>query len=212
MATKAPSRNRTPWDAGGYSLPINTIPHQMPNTPPHYHTPHHDDSQHISASTPTSPRHKFSDSRSSVSSFTSSLQSATHSRFSSMSTTVSGSHLFNSFGDTLSPTACLKMQEMDLATSSATDSNRPQHYGSLSPTRPLDTLAMAAQTCIANQKPSTPEENVSTLSEHTPHITTSDTERPNSPSDAILIKRPTLPSLRVVTSDQELHGSSRVHL
>ena len=76
-----PFRNRTPWDAGGYSLPIHT----------HHLGSFTDDAfpndalmdNHIDQR-----RHKLSDSHSSLSSFASS-NSISHSRFSSMSTVSS---------------------------------------------------------------------------------------------------------------------------
>ncbi|KUJ11799.1 uncharacterized protein LY89DRAFT_212758 [Mollisia scopiformis] len=210
-ATKTPTRNRTPWDAGGYSLPINTLSNPTLSTPTPYNI-HHDDSQQISASTPTSPRHKFSDSRSSLSSFTSSLQSTTHSRFSSMSTTVSGSQPLNSLAETLSPTANLKIQEMDL-TPPLSESHIPRPHGSLSPTGSLDALALVAETRITDQEAtsSTLRDKTSTTPEQTPNQTIITNGRPSSPSDAILIKRATLPSLRVVTGDHELNGAGQAH-
>lgn len=224
--SKTPTRNRTPWDAGGYSLPINTISNSTstPTTPPklqNIHDIHYDDSQAgAGVSPPTSPRHKFSDSRSSLSSFTSSLQSTTHSRFSSMSTTVSSTHPLNSHLETLSPTSSLKIQEMDLnhlhveSTQQLAHSTQPR--GSLSPTESLDVLAMGAENQIASQQqavPSTPEDKMSTTLETIPNENTaSATARPTSPSDAILIKRATLPSLRLVTGEQELSGTGQPHM
>lgn len=212
QASKTPTRNRTPWDAGGYSLPINTLSNPTFNTPPSHQN--QDDSQNFSASMPSSPRHKFSDSRSSLSSFTSSLQSTTHSRFSSMSTTISGSQPLNNLAENLSPTTSLKIQAMDLAANLPTvESTQVQPRGSVSPTGSLDTLALVAERRIADQEitSSTPEDKMSTTSEPAPNKAAHTSERPSSPSDAILIKRATLPSLRLITGDQELNGAGQAH-
>ena len=87
---RVPSRSRTPWDAGGYSLPIITTIRTAKTSQPRPDI-HHDDS-HIS--TPSSSlKHISSDCGSSLSSFTSSLQSTmTHLRYSSTSTLNSNSH------------------------------------------------------------------------------------------------------------------------
>jgi hypothetical protein len=77
-----PLRNRTPWDAGGYSLPFH-IHHLGTFTDDAY--------PNDSLMDIDQPRHRFSDSHSSLSSFASS-NSISHSRFSSMST-VSSLHL-----------------------------------------------------------------------------------------------------------------------
>jgi hypothetical protein len=219
-------RSRTPWDAGGYSLPINTISSKTsPTSPPS--NIHHDDSQR---ETPTSPRHKFSDSRSSLSSFTSSLQSASHSRFSSMST-VNSVHQMNSLvAETLSPSQ-QKPQPFDLSsislpTAEAFDGTQPstrntQHRGSLSPTDSLDALALVAENRMAGQQhpstipPSTEASSVSSATEKNANPTAGNDsvppERPSSPSDAILIKRSTIPILRVNTGDQDLDGPGSDH-
>jgi len=91
--SRSPSRNRTPWDAGGYSLPLTldtkAIPSSPSNSRPNFY--HNSDSPtdcgaNASAS-PKSPKHKFSDSRSSLSSYSSSSNnSLSHSRISSLST------------------------------------------------------------------------------------------------------------------------------
>lgn len=90
-----PTRSRTPWDAGGYSLPISTHSNAA-FTPPQQI--HYDDPP---SESPTSSKHRLSDSRSSLSSFTSSLNSTTHSRFSSMSTVGSSHPLNNLITDNL---------------------------------------------------------------------------------------------------------------
>ncbi|KAI0143969.1 hypothetical protein F4776DRAFT_661069 [Hypoxylon sp. NC0597] len=80
--TKVPSRNRTPWDANGYALPltVDTKSTQPPDRPVSNST------SPAESGSPKSPRHKFSDSHSSLSSYASSSTSLSHSRISSMST------------------------------------------------------------------------------------------------------------------------------
>src|ERR1700722_16642606 len=78
--TKTPTRNRTPWDAGGYSLPIHT--HNGPFTSQIQYN------ESPMEGHPDLSCHKLSDSHSSLSSFASS-NSTSHSRFSSTSTVSS---------------------------------------------------------------------------------------------------------------------------
>ncbi|KAG4443037.1 hypothetical protein IFR05_001491 [Cadophora sp. M221] len=212
VPTKAPSRNRTPWDAGGYSLPINTI--SNPTTPPRTEEVQRRESQ----STPTSPRHKFSDSRSSLSSFTSSLQSASHSRFSSLST-VGSAYPSNNLTEALSSISGQKPQALDLGHPTKMDGIQPiypQTGGSISPTESLDALALVAENELAGQQARQLAEESKTESRND---SSSDSEkvetvesgpRPCSPSDAILIKRPSaMPILHLNTGDQELNGMDR---
>ncbi|OLN85594.1 hypothetical protein CCHL11_05770 [Colletotrichum chlorophyti] len=64
--------------------------------------PREDDGQHVGGGFPKSPKHKFSDSHSSLSSYTSSTQSGGHSRISSLST-VSGIQPFTSLLNDVPP-------------------------------------------------------------------------------------------------------------
>lgn len=64
-----PSRSRTPWDAGGYSLPINTLSKTPTPTTPDT-LPESGHYGHSKRSNSTSPRHRAADSGSSVSSNT----------------------------------------------------------------------------------------------------------------------------------------------
>lgn len=91
----SPNRNRTPWDAGGYSLPLTldttSIPKFTSNMgrPAFYNSSYSPtgDGSRTNSTSPKSPTHKFSDSRSSLSSYTSSsTTSLSHSRISSLST------------------------------------------------------------------------------------------------------------------------------
>ncbi|KAK0108298.1 hypothetical protein ONS95_003114 [Cadophora gregata] len=210
--TKVPSRNRTPWDAGGYSLPINTI--SNPTTPPHTQEVQRRESQ----STPTSPRHKFSDSRSSLSSFTSSLQSASHSRFSSLST-VGSAYPSNGLTEAFSSLPGQKPQALDLGNPSKMDGIQPVYPGqggSISPTESLDALALVAENEIAGQqaRQSAMESKGASkddISSNLEKVELGSGRRPSSPSDAILIKRPSaMPSLRLDTGDRDLHGMERL--
>ncbi|KAK7952294.1 uncharacterized protein PG986_008022 [Apiospora aurea] len=85
--SRASNRSRTPWDAGGYSLGL-TLDIKSTQQPNVQMTAIQGESP-VDTASPESLRHKFSDSHSSLSSYTSSANSASHSRFSSMST-VSG--------------------------------------------------------------------------------------------------------------------------
>ncbi len=204
------SRNRTPWDAGGYALPVNTIL-STPSTPPEQVQRYEARMQ----TTPPSPRHKFSDSRSSLSSFASSSQSATHSRFSSMST-VSSMHQLNSLDETLSPKSGTKPEIFDsrpIWVSTLENLHpaisRTQERESLSPSLSLDALALVAETRFARHENATKQQpsEVSTMvisSEKGQRNSVERRERLSSPSDAILIKRPAVPILRVNTGDDDL--------
>jgi len=214
-ASRMPIRSRTPWDAGGYSLPINNMSSITTTQPSEIH--HHDDSH---AETPRSPYHKFSDSRSSLSSFTSSLQSSTHSRFSSMST-VSSVHPFNSIpldGVLAEMAAKSAVPEQETQPLPMDGTQPPSSFGqlrgSLSPTESLDALATVAESRTFRQQsePSTQTALVPTMSSNVevdvgPKTDQSKSqERPSSPSDAILIKRSMVPTLRVNTGDSDLNG------
>jgi hypothetical protein len=200
--TRLPTRSRTPWDAGGYSLPINTTSSQ-PITPPYTRN------DELPTYTPTSPRHKFSDSRSSLSSFTSSQQSTTHSRFSSMST-VCSTQPMNSLVDKSSPKCIPGVQISD--SDSIRDLTPPR--STRSPVNALDRLpSMEAQPSRHNSLPSIHYVDSAMMSSNTENqsspgvISSIPEERPGSPSDAMLIRRPTLPSLRLDTEDLELGRS-----
>jgi hypothetical protein len=225
--SRTPPRNRTPWDAGGYSLPINTVSSMSTPTPT---TPqqniHYDDSL---VETPRSPHHKFSDSRSSLSSFTSSLQSTSHSRFSSMSTVSSAIQPLNTIlAESIALDSATKPQPLNLESlpapmdhsHSRSSSSVTQPRGSISPTGSLDALALVAEGQLARRQsePSTlkaGEDNMSSGKEGESRVAADksmSSERPSSPSDAILIKRTTVPSLRVNTGEQDLAEPSRSQL
>ncbi|KAN0108442.1 hypothetical protein V8E51_008184 [Hyaloscypha variabilis] len=223
--SRTPPRNRTPWDAGGYSLPINTVSSVNVSTPT---TPsqniHYDDSY---VDTPRSPHHKFSDSRSSLSSFTSSLHSASHSRFSSMSTVSSAIQPMNTIlAECIALDSATKPLSLNLESTSLimnhsrSSSSATQPQGSISPTDSLDTLALVAEGQLARRQsePSTlkaGEDRMLANKDGDSIVTTDDlmpSERPSSPSDAILIKRTTVPSLRLNTGEQDLAESNQLRL
>ncbi|RFU30958.1 hypothetical protein B7463_g5388, partial [Scytalidium lignicola] len=218
-------KNRTPWDADGYSLPITNVgetnstdernttistddgsqkehslsPEQgafnpqnsLPSLKQHLYSPSQesqslskvaltnsaeldsgihtvqDDNSHQEQ--PTMLQHKFSDSRSSLSSFTSSLHSASHSRISSTST------IWSSQVDT------------------AFD-NQPRSVRSRSLE---DATALVGEKGWFIRQANQPVELQ---------------ERPASPSDAMLIKRTNLPPLKVDTGEDTLKVFDRTQL
>ncbi len=150
---RLPTRSRTPWDAGGYSLPLNTS--AAMKSPPTQHSREieytNDDDTTTSAlttarpfsNTSTLPFHKFTDSRSSLSSFTSStLHSASHSRYSSISTLNSPRSLSVSLSEQLmlSPKALAEREEGSYFRLKSRSDGQDH-----SPNRPLDALAQIAE-------------------------------------------------------------------
>ncbi|GAP84645.2 putative orp1 like protein [Rosellinia necatrix] len=75
--TKPSGRSRTPWNANGYALPSLEI--RSPPTPCTYSP--------IDSASPRSPKHRFSDSHSTIATCAPSSTPPSHSRFSSTSTT-----------------------------------------------------------------------------------------------------------------------------
>ena len=213
-SSRAPSRNRTPWDAGGYSLPINTATHGARSPQQQIQPEIRYDDAPISTP-PPSPKHRFSDSRSSLSSYTSSLQSATtHSRYSSTSTLNSNSHAHHkSFGNDVlsleirSIPQTLEKASQPLAIDSSQATGR-QRRTSLSPVgSPLEQLALVAESRLSGPRADLISRNddlmetaASSLALENP-LEIPPYNRPGSPSDAILIKRTSIPSLRVNTED-----------
>lgn len=87
-----PVRNRTPWDAGGYSLPINSASQNETLTTSDSNPLDESKDSTLVSSNNSISNHKPSDSRSSISSFastTSNSQQSQHSRLSSISTVSS---------------------------------------------------------------------------------------------------------------------------
>lgn len=258
-----PIRSRTPWDAGGYALPIlthNTIPastdkQRSPHVttlalPPssklclheagdyeknirrscRLHTPDSLDygrahfrerslsRDTVSRETPgdfesvASSRHHVSDSRSSLSSYASSLSlnSATHSRFSSMSTVEEHQKHFSSstdehVRDTSSCGRCLGDFSSPSIPSPATDHSRSQSISWA--IEPLNTLALIAERRSQEDLllSTTQGHRDGVQEQHASNIKTNmriQDSRVSSPSDAMLIKR---------SACQELSNRSSSH-
>ncbi|RDL37579.1 uncharacterized protein BP5553_05012 [Venustampulla echinocandica] len=192
---KIHGRSRTPWDAGGYALPITT---RQPTSPPPQQQPpqsfHFDDEQLVS---PTSPKHRFSDSRSSFSSLVSSIPSTTHSRFSSFST-VSSPHPLNAVAaEYFSP----KSSAIELPCSSLLPEglNHELHTPATPSANHFDVLGPIAENGLS------PPLEAQVQEEHDEK----NTGRPGSPSDAILIKRTMVPTLRLDTSNHHIIRSAQ---
>jgi hypothetical protein len=191
---KIPGRNRTPWDAGGYALPMNTRP---PTSPP-FLQQHKIQSDEAQIDTPSSPRHRFSDSRSSLSSFASSIHSANHSRFSSMST-VSGSHSLSGItAEIFSP------KSVPLSPSGVNPSDGLNNEAHSFNTQSLNENLEALTTISENRhSPELEQPSEQQSPEDMEKIIIPEHPRPSSPSDAILIRRTTVPSLRLDTGAHE---------
>ncbi len=116
MAPDRPIGTEPPWDAGGYSLPLtlDTKFIQTPSTArPAFYSESPTDGQ--TSASPKSPKHKFSDSRSSLSSYTSSSNnSQSHSRLSSLSTVSEFQPLTNLHADA-SLDARLSIEKYDMS-------------------------------------------------------------------------------------------------
>lgn len=204
--------SRTPWDAGGYSLPINTL--SMSQSP----FQHAQDEGVLRRDTqaPTSPtQHRFSDSRSSLSSFTSSVQSTTHSRYSSMSTVNSNSNLFQGYVLMDGITSTLRKAPDSLDLSNSDHRGDISSTANLSPTGSLNMLEFDARLPPAFQNLSQQDSSkqVDLSAKYQREISTVPElayRRSTSPSDAILIKRITVPILRVDTGDAGLGSANEL--
>lgn len=162
------SRNsRTPWDAGGYSLPLtlNVKNGQVsPTSKPAYHS-ERTTVENIGSTSPKSPKHKFSDSRSSLSSYTTmssnnSCHSRSHSRISSLST-VSEYQPLSSFGSESTPT--------ERRTSVPGD-------------------GMSCPTVVEIQPPSPRRMGLDDISDASDNDSVMISDRARSPSDAVLLR------------------------
>ncbi|KAM0138403.1 hypothetical protein ACHAP3_003730 [Botrytis cinerea] len=224
-----PSRNRTPWDANGYSLPINTSNHTINIGEPgtgdelstvnngnpriHCYDSHGTDSERS--------HHKFSDSRSSLSSFTSTTNStatssSNHSRLSSFSTNnshpISFSHKYcNSAVENstdLNPSYSITSQNKIESHSAPTSPHNTRKISIMvsSPTENLDALAALAEQESSRSSPKNQDARSQSVvaapgvSDQVDSVRESES-RPGSPSDAMLIRRPDLPRLNTDTSD-----------
>ncbi|KAI1845096.1 hypothetical protein JX265_002818 [Neoarthrinium moseri] len=158
--SRTPNRSRTPWDAGGYSLPLTLDTKTTTQTPV---KPTVYNGSPVDSASPKSPKHRFSDSYSSLSSYSSSINSFTHSRFSSMSTVSGG---FQAVGPLVTDIPSLESRSCDnldsaISRSSASEffSKKSKRDGGVSPS------AIAEEPTLL------------------------DIRRPGSPSDAMLISR-----------------------
>ncbi|KAF4627560.1 hypothetical protein G7Y89_g10594 [Cudoniella acicularis] len=164
---------------------------------------HTEEPQHIES--PISPKHKLSDSRGSLSSFTSSITSTTHSRFSSLSTVCSSHHSSGLSADIVSPKSTpLEMASPSNPVDVPNSDQRPSL--SLSTNDTLDTLVTIAEHRLSSQSEQQVQEANSTSDTSGKP---SPTNRPSSPSDAILIKRTAVPTLRLDTGN---HNMNRLEL
>jgi hypothetical protein len=203
-SSRTPPRSRTPWDADGYSLPLNTVTTRSHSvdamivspqaTPLASASIHADDSRFdIKKRSDSLFGHKSFSSRSSLSSTTSSLHSATHSRLSSLST-VNSCHpgqIFTTNG--LSFMSENNSQGFDVTSEQPT---------ALSPTSSLGALALVAEQHLSadrtesldrnpkTQRATSLEDSAAALLQESLYP-----PRPRSPSDAILIKRSIAPAL-----------------
>ena len=158
--TRTSSRSRTPWDAGGYSLPLSLEAKvvQTPSTArPMFHGESPLDTMDPVSPRSCSPRHKFSDSHSSMASYgtTFSANSGSHSRFSSLSTV----------SEYLPPTAVAR--DFDITKSYYSHSDRSgstsekgeSGYQSPTPVRPHydhQPLAFRSNDSVPNSRPANP--------------------------------------------------------
>jgi len=194
---EAAIRSRTPWDAGGYSLPVNHDLDTTVNKNIHYNDSLID-STHIYSS-----KHALSDSRGSLSSFAS-ASTSTHSRFSSAST-VSGFHAFSSPSDTLKFSDLQGDWSTFITPSTALSPASPAtfsfHHYPVSPhADTAKVLALIAERQHSSSELSPQDQARDTAMADMEDTTERDTTlepvqlpRAKSPTDALLIKRPTPP-------------------
>ena len=173
--SRSPAKNRTPWDAGGYSLPLTIDTKSIPTHPigrPTYSSDSPTDGQ--TSVSPNSPGHKYSNSHGSLSSsYTSSTNSGSHSRISSLSTVSEHQH----------PSTTLK-NDFSL------DSNKPTSTAAPNPTmasEQLDASASGHPAAPTNGDNNIHQTRLQRLQGEQSIDLTSD--RPESPSDALMIRR-----------------------
>jgi len=180
----SPSRNRTPWDANGYSLPLtlDTKSIQNPSTTRQaYYSESPTDCQR--SDSPKSNNHKFSDSRSSLSSYTgtSSSNSVAHSRISSLSTVSEFQPLATLFTDiTLEPRTVAEKMETGGAFNSNISRTHSHHVHAPSFVGPDKSSPTPIRRTLDDSASS--EGGISPTELVPPR-------RPGSPSDAVIIRR-----------------------
>ncbi|KAG9240489.1 hypothetical protein BJ878DRAFT_560828 [Calycina marina] len=192
--------SRKPWDAGGYSLPLDTsltAPLSLPDTPKEISR---QGMHNAGTSVPQHHPHGFSDSRSSVSSFASSIHSNTHSRYSSISTVNSSinDHQGRQYIDEISPTSGERVEAVGVS---------EIHGGNW----PISQLSRAR--ALATEDPSLKSLTLQDLdgkkkiTEYNKVLARTlelASRRSSSPSDAILIKRSAQPTLTLDTGASTL--------
>ncbi|KFY93862.1 hypothetical protein V500_03505 [Pseudogymnoascus sp. VKM F-4518 (FW-2643)] len=206
LTWEATIRSRTPWDAGGYSLPVN---HDL-DTTISKHNHHHDSSLESSQTYPT--KHSLSDSRGSLSSLAS-ASTSTHSRFSSAST-VGGYQAFTNFTDN----SKLSESSVDwtslLANSATLSPASPatfsfHHYPPSPRAEPIHVLAQIAERRYMDADTLSEEHyKDSEMTDADTRETSATSDQPAlsrtaSPTDALLIKRHT----PLTPQDSEATGS-----
>ncbi|OBT43675.1 hypothetical protein VE00_05206 [Pseudogymnoascus sp. WSF 3629] len=194
LTWEATIRSRTPWDAGGYSLPVN---HDLDTTiSKHIH--HHDSSLESSQTYPT--KHSLSDSRGSLSSLAS-ASTSTHSRFSSAST-VGGFQAFTNFTDSSKLSDSTVDWTSILANSATLSPASPatfsfHHYPPSPRAEPMHVLAQIAERRYMDADSASEEHyKDSEMADADTRATSATSEQPAlsrtaSPTDALLIKRHT---------------------
>jgi hypothetical protein len=194
------SRNRTPWDAGGYSLPITTRPTTSPPVSQQQRNPYEEGQ----ISSPTSPRHNLSDSRSSISSLMSSMQSTAHSRLSSTSTASFSRSIDGIVSEILSPNSVPLNLPSPVDGYHPDEPNSGAHYSvnTHSISQNLESLGTTTDNLLLPWP-----EQVSKEDKKRSNTALTPPPRLSSPSDAILIKRIVIPSSRL---DTEGHEISRI--
>lgn len=206
LTWEATIRSRTPWDAGGYSLPVN---HDL-DTTISKHNHHHDSSLESSQTYPT--KHSLSDSRGSLSSLAS-ASTSTHSRFSSAST-VGGFQAFTNFTDN----SRLSESSVDwtslLANSATLSPASPatfsfHHYPPSPRAEPIHVLAQIAERRYMDADTLSEEHyKDSEMADVDTRETSATSDQPAlsrtaSPTDALLIKRHT----PITSQEPEATGS-----
>ncbi|KAI1001318.1 hypothetical protein K3495_g6882 [Podosphaera aphanis] len=205
---KSPRKTRTPWDAGGYSLPIDTV-----SVTPQYRF----QGAEANTSASASPRHFSSESLYSLTS------SSTGSHIHSISTSTSESfqasnNMMGNIYESPSPKTAassysldLSTDELDQASLSQINLSRSMSLASSVAADPNSTRVMWNQF----QRSQNLGENL-VFPIRTKQISTIESaeekRRPSSPSDAILIKRSTTPNIRLIIEDSRLKSQHEASL
>ena len=191
--SRLPCRSRTPWSAGGFSLPLVVDTKSIHNPSTAASTSYGESP--IEGVTPVSPKsveHKFSDSGSSQSSYTvSSNCSSPHSRMSSLSTVNGSQHLTNS---------SLDLQHMETGMAAEPSFKGPPFGNDVQPQPPTPVQHGHRHSTSSSSQLQEPTPNHAYRISEDIEPVPKDIGRPASPSDVTLIKRsrPSI-SIRYVT-------------